>query len=72
MGSSFGIRKPGVLQESGQARVIQPSGALPVVVMSPLELEHMNSCLTLPSDLSSKVLAGQVQVQHSLQPGLER
>ena len=33
-----------------------------MVLMSPLQLGHVNSCLTLPSELSSKVLAGQLQV----------
>ncbi|CAL5227982.1 g11033 [Coccomyxa viridis] len=49
-------------QEGGQARAVPPTGALPVVLMSPLQLGHVNSCLTLPSELSSKVLAGQLQV----------
>ncbi len=51
------------LQARGQAKAKQPAGALPVVVMSPLQLGHVNSCLTLPSELSSKVLAGQLQVK---------
>ena len=65
----FELNKRGGLQEGGQARVTQssqPSGAVPFLLVSPLQLGHLNSCLTLPSDLSSRVLAGQLQVQSSL------
>ena len=67
----FELNKRGGLQEGGQARVTQssqPSGAVPFLLVSPLQLGHLNSCLTLPSDLSSRVLAGQLQVKSSLYP----